>query len=115
MSDLVKLYLFISQGLGVLGLVVTVTGCLVCLSHRRLSPMLVLAAAGFAGEAASGALSQAAGFVFGQSPDSIFLVYLVASVIGLGSSLLLVFGLAGTLADLRRQLARALEPPHVRE
>ena len=90
-------------------------GFVVCLSYRRLSPMLIVASAGFLGLAGSGAISRLAPLVFPGSSETIYLCFLVASLLGLGSMLLLVFGLAASLADIRRQLALAMEPPHVRK
>jgi hypothetical protein len=115
MSELGHLYLFIAQGVFWLGLMLELGGVVVCLSNRRLSPMLTVAAVGFAGMAASGAIFQLTQYVFPTSQDNILVCYLVASILGLGSLLLLVFGLAGAFADIRRRLDVAKEPPHVLE
>ena len=114
MSQYGTFALLLTKCLAWLMLMLNLGGFAVCFSYRPLSPRLNVASAGFLGLAVSGAIFRLAPLVYPGALEIVYLGYLAASLLGLFSSMLLIFGLAAAFSDIRRQLALALEPPHVR-
>jgi len=109
-NDPLKFYMTLSTGIGVLTLMVYLGGALVCAAHRRLSPMLGLAAAGFTGMFLASAVGRTASFTLRSNLDIFSLILLGSSVLGFLSSIVLVIGLGAALADIRRQLILSKGP-----
>jgi hypothetical protein len=114
MSDRLQIYLSLSNGMAALWMLADLGGFWVCVSHRRLSSRLLVAASGFVGLFASAAIGRLASLSDGSTVELIYLASILASALGCLSTVVLVFGLGAALVDLRRQLAIALDPPHAR-
>jgi F0F1-type ATP synthase assembly protein I len=114
MSDMSQLYMTFSRGFIILTMGAYLGGAWACLAHRRLSPWLLAVSGGFLGRFLATAIGQLVALTSRANFDLNSLVFLFAEVLGLISTIVLVFGLGAALADLRRKLALAMEPKHDR-
>jgi energy-converting hydrogenase Eha subunit C len=110
MSEMSSVYLIFSQGFAFMTMAAYLGGACICAAHRRLSPMLTLAACGFVGMFVASAIARMAPTVLRSNQEVVFLLYLVSSLLDSLSTIVLVFGLGTSLADIRRQLILSKEP-----
>ncbi len=106
-------YQIVNTSFSVLSILVYVGGFFACVSFRKLSPMLLLAATGFAGLIVSSASARLCTYLLtSTSPDLEVLIYIAAGVVDVIANVLLVAGLWFALNEIRRRVALSLEPNH---
>ena len=93
MNEMSNVYLIFSQGFGIMTMVAYLGGAWICAAYRRLSPMLIVAACGFVGIFVASAIGRMAPIVLRSNQEIVFLFYLVSSLLGLLSTIVLIFGL----------------------
>lgn len=115
MDGSMRQFMNLAVGFYVLSMVTEAAGFALCVSNRRLSRWTILAACGFAGMFAAGALVRLASAFWGNTNTILLgLAYPVGGFLGFVARVTVVAGLALTFADFRGRLALALEPPHAR-
>jgi hypothetical protein len=107
-----NLYTLVYQSFGLLSILAYLSGFAVCVVHRKLSNKLLLSAIGFLGLFASSIVARLAASGMSPNPDQMFLAYLVALLIDVGSNFLLVAGLWLALVEIRRKVVLAMERDH---
>ena len=114
MNELSVVFATFAQGFFIMTLAAILGGAWVCAAYRRLSPMLIVASGGFIGMFVAATIVVLTSIGLPGVPEFGLLSFFLASLLGLVSTIVLIFGLGASLADIRRQLAVSLEPPHVR-
>ena len=112
MNELSVVFATFAQGFFIMTLAAVLGGAWVCAAYRRLSPMLIVASCGFIGIFVAAMIVVLTSIGSPWFHEFGLIAFFLASIIGLFSTIALIFGLGASLADIRRQLALSMERPH---
>ena len=112
-NESLQIYLYLTTGLSLLGMMVEVVGFLMCLAFRHLSRWTILVALGFAGLFAAGVvarLSSLRGLLGDYIQGLTGPIWVAGTLLHFVAMIAVVGGLWMTFVDFQRRLALALEP-----